>query len=692
MSYQVLARRWRPLTFEAVVGQAPIVRTLRNALAQSRIAHAYLFAGPRGVGKTTTARLLAMGLNCEGAPTGGAGPCAQCDPCREVASGRALDVIEIDGASNRGIDEVRALRDNARYAPARGRRKVYIIDEVHMLTEPAFNALLKILEEPPPHVAFVLATTEARRLPPTILSRCQRFDFRPIAGAEIGEALRRILDEEKVPADAVSPDALRLLARAADGSLRDALSLLDTALAYGEGRVSARTVEELLGSGGAEAAWGLASALVRRAAPDALQRIAEAAAAGLDLALLCEETLELLRRALLVTVTGSPGPDTTLDETARLTALGTEAGAGEADLLLLLRGLLDAENEMRRSPHPRVDLEITAVRLCHRPRAEAIETVLERLERAEARLRGYGGGVEPAGPVQPDLLGAPAAAVLSKPVAVPRPVERIATPAPRSGLAREAASADRDPSAPPPAAGAPHPAERHGRLARDRRRGHASPPDARAPPGRGGGRGGGGRAAHRRRAEREQVRAGPAQGRREPGARERDSPATLPRAPGRAAHHRRGAGGPGGAGAPTGPVGHRPVRRRGHPGSGRPWSARGHPPGVRARRGGAMKGFGNLVKEAQKLQAQLEALKEEVGKKKVEASAGGGMVVVEANGNQELLAIRIDREVITPDDPQMLEDLVLAAANEALRKARELVASEMSRVAGGLGAKLPGLM
>ena len=398
-----------------------------------------------------------MALNCEGAAAGGAGPCAQCDPCREVASGRALDVIEIDGASNRGIDEVRALRDNARYAPARGRRKVYIIDEVHMLTEPAFNALLKILEEPPAHVAFVLATTEARRLPPTILSRCQRFDFRPIAGAEIGEALRRILDEEKVPADAVEPDALRLLARAADGSLRDALSLLDTALAYGEGRVSARTVEELLGSGGAEAAWGLAAALVRRAAPEALQRIADAAAAGLDLALLCEETLELLRRALLVTVTGSPGPDATVDETARLTALGAEAGAGEADLLLLLRGLLDAEAEMRRSPHPRVDLEIAAVRLCHRPRAEAIETVLERLERAEARLRGFGGGAEAAGPTQADLLGAPAAPALPKPVVVSRPVERVAPPAPRGGGARDVAPADRDAPAPAPAAGAAAP-------------------------------------------------------------------------------------------------------------------------------------------------------------------------------------------------------------------------------------------
>ena len=361
-----------------------------------------------------------------------------------MAAGRALDVLEIDGASNRGIDEVRTLRDNARYAPARGRRKVYIIDEVHMLTEPAFNALLKTLEEPPAHVVFVLATTEARRLPATILSRCQRFDFRPIAGAEISEALRRILEEEKVPADAVEPDALRLLARAADGSLRDALSLLDTALAYGEGRVGARTVEELLGSGGAEAAWALAGALVRRAAPEALQRIAEAAAGGLDLALLCEETMEVLRRALLVAVTGTPGPDATQDETARLGALGPEAGAGEPDLLLLLRGLLDADTEMRRSPHPRVDLEIAVVRLCHRPRVELIETVLERLEQAEARLRGYGGPTVPAGPVQSDLLGAPPEPALPRPVAVPRPVERAPAPPPRAGAPRDPALPVRD--------------------------------------------------------------------------------------------------------------------------------------------------------------------------------------------------------------------------------------------------------
>jgi DNA polymerase-3 subunit gamma/tau len=455
VSYQVLARRWRPHTFEAVVGQAPIVRTLRNALAQDRIAHAYLFAGPRGVGKTTTARLLAMGLNCEGARAGGAVPCAACDACREVAAGRALDVIEIDGASNRGIDEVRALRDNARYAPARGRRKVYIIDEVHMLTEPAFNALLKTLEEPPAHVVFVLATTEARRLPPTILSRCQRFDFRPIAGAEIGDALRRILAEERVPPEAVEPDALRLLARTADGSLRDALSLLDTALAYGEGRVSVRTVEELLGSGGAEAAWALAGALVRRAAPAALERVAAAAAAGLDLALLCQETLEILRRALLVVVTGTPGPDATADETARLRALGGEVGGGETDLLLLLRGLLEAETEMRKSLYPRVDLEIAAVRLCHRPNAAAIATVLERLEQAEARLRGYGSPAEAAGPVQAELLGGEPAP--ARPVGLPRPADRIVAAPARSAPLREPGPAVRDTPAParppgPPAA------------------------------------------------------------------------------------------------------------------------------------------------------------------------------------------------------------------------------------------------
>jgi DNA polymerase-3 subunit gamma/tau len=469
VSYQVLARRWRPLTFDAVVGQGPIVRTLQNALARDRIAHAYLFAGPRGVGKTTMARLLAMGLGCEGAGTPGPVPCAACGPCREVIGGRAFDVIEIDGASNRGIDEVRALRENARYAPARGRRKVYIIDEVHMLTEPAFNALLKTLEEPPAHVVFVLATTEPRRLPATVLSRCQRFDFRPISAGEIRAGLQRILDEERGErADAaVEPEALAVVAAAADGSLRDALSLLDTALAYGQGAVTARAVRELLGSAGAEAAWELAAALVRRDAPAALGQIGTTASEGLDLALLCQDAMEVLRRALLRGVGAGGSPEGAPDEAERVTRLGH---VGPEDLLLLVRGLLDAEAEMRRSPHPRVDLEVAVVRLCHRPEPQAIETVLERLERAEAHLRGYG-PAEPAAPVQGDLLDAPpdprssSASAAGPGSGAPRPASR-GGPARGGGVPAVSGAASSAPMAPgstaatPTAVASPPPAAR----------------------------------------------------------------------------------------------------------------------------------------------------------------------------------------------------------------------------------------
>jgi DNA polymerase-3 subunit gamma/tau len=404
--YQVLARRWRPLTFDAVVGQTPIVRTLQNALARERIAHAYLFAGPRGVGKTTMARLLAMGLNCE--RPGASVPCAVCDACREIAAGRALDVIEIDGASNRGIDEVRTLRENVRYAPARGRRKVYIIDEVHMLTEPAFNALLKTLEEPPAHVVFILATTEPRELPATILSRCQRFDFRPVPVGDITAGLARILDEEAARTGeslAVEPEAVRLIATAADGSLRDALSLLDTALAYGDGRVTAGMVREILGSGGEDAGWGLAGALTRRDAREALGAVDRAAAEGHDVALLCQDAMEALRRALLVAVAGSAPPRVTTEEAERLRQLGA---SGAEDLLVLVKGLVDAEAGMRQSPHPRVDLEVAVVRLCHRPMPQAIEGVLERLEQAESQLRSYApASAAPVAPRQTDLLGDP---------------------------------------------------------------------------------------------------------------------------------------------------------------------------------------------------------------------------------------------------------------------------------------------
>src|SRR5206468_701461 len=259
MSYQVLARKWRPQTFEAVVGQDAITRTLRNALASGRIAHAYLFAGPRGIGKTTTARLLARALLC--ADRSGPEPCGKCAVCTEGQAGTLVDVIEIDGASNRGIEEIRTLRENVKYTPARGRYKVYIIDEVHQLTEAAFNALLKTLEEPPPHVVFILATTDPRDIPATVLSRVQRFDFRPIAPDALTSTLEQILTAEKIPFE---PGVLPVIVRGAEGSLRDALSLLDTAIAYGAGRLETATTAELLGVSAPAAVGAFASALLGR--------------------------------------------------------------------------------------------------------------------------------------------------------------------------------------------------------------------------------------------------------------------------------------------------------------------------------------------------------------------------------------------------------------------------------------------
>jgi DNA polymerase-3 subunit gamma/tau len=395
MSYQVLARKYRPATFEAVVGQEPIVRTLGNALASGRIAHAYLFAGPRGIGKTTTARLLARALLCP--QRKGAAPCGECAVCRDAAA--SVDVVEIDGASNRGIEEIRTLRENVKYAPARGRYKVYIIDEVHQLTDFAFNALLKTLEEPPAHVVFVLATTDPRDIPATVLSRVQRFDFRPIAPELLATTLGEILRKEKVEFD---PAALPAVVRAAEGSLRDALSLLDTAIAYGNGRLEAETTAALLGTTAPAEVRAFARALLAHDTTPALEAIDRAAREGEDLGAFTRDVIELLRRALVLKAAPSTRlADVPHAEANELRALA-EAGSLD-DLLYVLRAFLDADAAMRESPHPRVELDIATVRATRRPQPRALEDVLRRVEEAEARLRQQ--GVAAPARVQESLLG-----------------------------------------------------------------------------------------------------------------------------------------------------------------------------------------------------------------------------------------------------------------------------------------------
>ena len=294
MAYIALYRQWRPGSFKDLVGQTAVSRTLSHAISAGRIAHAYLFSGPRGTGKTSTAKILAKSLNCEKGPT--PEPCGVCKNCTKIADGTALDVFEIDAASNRGIDEMRDLREKVKFTPAEGRYKVYIIDEVHMLTTEAFNALLKTLEEPPAHVVFILATTEPHKVPATIQSRCQRFDFRRITVEEIEARLAYVAQEMKIPCE---KEALRLIARQADGGMRDALSLLDQCASLDGDTLTAACVEENLGLIGHEPIYRLTKSIGERAKGEVLETIAELLALGKDpMQLLAELTLHL--RSLMI--------------------------------------------------------------------------------------------------------------------------------------------------------------------------------------------------------------------------------------------------------------------------------------------------------------------------------------------------------------------------------------------------------
>ncbi|HQL91454.1 MAG TPA: DNA polymerase III subunit gamma/tau [Syntrophales bacterium] len=381
VEYLVLARKWRPQVFEDVVGQDHVVTTLRNAIRLGRVAHAFIFSGPRGIGKTSVARILAKALNCGHGPT--ERPCNACTNCREITEGSSMDVREIDGASNRGIDEIRELRENVKFSPSSSRYKIYIIDEVHMLTKEAFNALLKTLEEPPPHVIFVFATTETHKIPATILSRCQRYEFKRISLKEITATLRRIASGEGIR---VSDQALTWIAQAGEGSLRDSQSILDQAISFAGVDIADADVEALLGMGDRKYLLDLSRAVLARDAAACLKIIDEAFFAGADLKVFYERMLGHFRNLLLVKITNGGGdlldlPDHDVTELRRQAAT-----ASRETLQRLLDVLMVGEEEVRRSINPRLVLEFTAVKMAWQEPLIPIDEILARMEGIERRL------------------------------------------------------------------------------------------------------------------------------------------------------------------------------------------------------------------------------------------------------------------------------------------------------------------
>jgi DNA polymerase-3 subunit gamma/tau len=369
MSYQVLARRLRPQRFDDLIGQEAVVRTLRNSLSEDKIAHAYLFSGPRGVGKTTAARLLAKALNCEHGPT--PEPCGACAACEEIAAGHSLDVLEIDAASNRGIDDVRELRELARIMPVRDRNRLFIIDEAHQLTEPAFNALLKILEEPPKNVFFVLASTERQKFPATILSRCQQLDFRPIATERIEERLGKVAEEEKFE---LAAGAGQLIARAATGSLRDALSLLERVRAFGGGAIDERAVTEVLGLSPAEALLAIWRGLAEGDLGGVLALIREEERLGRDLRALYGQLVEVLESLLLLAC--DPQVKVPYPAAMRQALLESAGVVGAPLLLRLLQLALEQRQLIAGAERPGLAVTVAVGRLALWPRLRRVEELL----------------------------------------------------------------------------------------------------------------------------------------------------------------------------------------------------------------------------------------------------------------------------------------------------------------------------
>jgi DNA polymerase-3 subunit gamma/tau len=374
MSYLVLARKWRPQGFDDLIGQEPIIRVLKNSLEQGKIAHAYLFSGPRGVGKTSAARILAKALNCKDGPT--SSPCGICTFCTSITDGSSLDVMEIDGASNNSVNDIRDLRERVKYVPSGGRYKVYIIDETHMLSDAAFNALLKTLEEPPPHVVFVLATTAPRKIPSTVLSRCQHLPFRRISSSQIRERLKRISDAEGIK---ITGSATDMIARAADGSLRDSLTLLDQISSFSS-EISESDIKDLLGITDFGLLSQLSLALIKGEREEILKITGELIEKGTDIRSFTRELIQFFRDMLVMSVVKKPAEILDLSKEEMDSIRNILSKTSEDHLTLLLAELLKAEIDIRNASSPRLAFEMSLLKVSFLTGLKPVKEIIEHIE------------------------------------------------------------------------------------------------------------------------------------------------------------------------------------------------------------------------------------------------------------------------------------------------------------------------
>ena len=423
MSYQVLARKYRPQRFSEVIGQEHVTRTLKNAIGQQRIAHGYIFSGHRGIGKTTIARILAMALNCRSSDRATPEPCGHCESCTEIRAGNSVDVIEIDAATNRGIDEIRELRDAARYRPARDRYKIYILDEAHQITDAAFNALLKTLEEPPAHIIFMMATTQPEDIPQTIRSRCQNFNFHAVKFDEIVGQLRAIAARENIQAD---DDALGVVAEAGDGSMRDALSIMDQAIACCGETLSVQAVLGLVGSVGSEVMGELMGAVSRSSTEDALRLLDKLMMEGQNPAHFARQMVRFLRNSLVAKVSGSDSAVLQISPDERRRVAGVAEQFSEEDLARFLQIMLRTYDELGYRQEQRFHLELGVLKLVHAQRLLPLEQILSQMAPTPEASKGTGSLSLGAG--RPAVAGRQPATASTSPSTAARSTESRVSP------------------------------------------------------------------------------------------------------------------------------------------------------------------------------------------------------------------------------------------------------------------------